>query len=259
MKKVILFCFVALMAWSYTNAQVTEQSQEEWVNKFYHIKSGNLWFNSLRLDFDGITSTMVMNDTIPVYNAWGQTMELSFKDLPPYVKAVAVPSSLLSKQEGKIVMTLNAVAKGSYGNIFESIRLYTNDTTTPEKRLILNANIKEDFSTLTPEQRANAPKLVFETEEFVFDTVAVGAKVEYGFVFSNGGKSDLIIRDVKASCGCTAINPEKTLLKPGESSKIGIVFNTTGRKGQQRKSVTVTANDPAKPTTYLSIQGFVKE
>jgi hypothetical protein len=89
--------------------------------------------------------------------------------------------------------------------------------------------------------------------------VNTGAVVEYGFEFTNQGKSDLIIRNVKASCGCTATNPEKTLLKPGETSKIGIKFNTSGRKGLQRKTVTIVANDPKKTTTYLSIQGFVRE
>lgn len=258
MKKNILLLFILLVTWGMEGfTQVKEENQDDWINKYYHIKVGNLWFNSTRFAFDDITSTQVKADTIPVYNALDRPMEMYFKSLPPYVKAELHPATLEPGEEGIIVVIYDANKKGTFGPVFEPISLYTNDTIRPEKRLILNPNIQEDFSAWTAEQWADAPKLVFETETFVFDTVATGTKVEYDFVFSNEGKSDLLIRNVKAGCGCTATNPEKTQLRPGESSKIGIIFNTSGRKGHQHKSVTVIANDPAKSATILWIKGYI--
>ena len=81
--------------------------------------------------------------------------------------------------------------------------------------------------------------------------------MNYSFEFTNTGKSDLIIRKTKASCGCTASNPEKTLLKPGETSNINISFNSTGRTGSQHKNVTVITNDPVNFNTVLNIEGEV--
>jgi hypothetical protein len=258
-KKIILLTlFSAFLTGMTSHAQVKEESNEEWIDKFYFIKTGNLWFNSLRFDFPDITNTRISTDTIPVYNAWGQSMDLSFSDLPEYLTANIVPSTLKPKEEGKIILTYDPVKKGAFGPIYENLWLYTNDTNQAQKRLILNPNIMEDFSALSAQQLADAPHIKFNKEAYVFDTIATGSNVVYDFVFTNEGRSDLIIRNVKAGCGCTATNPEKTLLKPGESSKIGIVFNTSGRTGHQIKSVTVIANDPKKPVTMLNIEGYVK-
>ena len=260
MKKIILFVlFTVVFTGMKGYAQVDEGSNDEWIEKFYFIKTGNLWFNSLRFAFPDITNTRISTDTIPVYNAWGLPMDLSFKDVPDYLTVQIIPPTLEPREEGKIIMTYDPVRKGTWGPVYENIWLSTNDTSQAQKRLILNPNIKEDFSGLNEQQLANAPHIRFDKETYLFDTITTGSNVVYDFVFHNEGKSDLIIRNVKAGCGCTATNPEKTLLKPGESSKIGIVFNTSGRTGQQHKSVTVIANDPSKPVTMLKIEGYVRQ
>ena len=79
------------------------------------------------------------------------------------------------------------------------------------------------------------------------------------FVITNTGKQDLNIRQTKASCGCTASNPEKSNLKPGESSNIKVTFDSTGRKGEQSKVVFVFSNDPINPTQKITINGIVEE
>ena len=260
MKKIIALLMLGSFLSGMTGyAQTGQKNNDEWIQKFYFIKTGNLWFNSLRFDFPDITNTRISTDTIPVYNAWGQPMELSFKNLPEYVSGLIVPPSLQPKEEGKIIVTFDPVKQGTFGPVYENLWLITNDTNQSQKRLILNPNIKEDFSTLTEQQMADAPHIQFEKEAYRFDSIATGSKVVYDFIFSNMGRSDLIIRNVKAGCGCTATNPEKTLLKPGESSKIGIIFDTSGRTGHQQKSITVIANDPKKPVTMLNIEGYVRQ
>jgi hypothetical protein len=76
-------------------------------------------------------------------------------------------------------------------------------------------------------------------------------------VFTNKGKSDLIIRKVRAGCGCTAIAPTKTVLKPGESGTVKAVFDSRGQRGRQNKGITVVSNDPVSPTVILRITGEV--
>ena len=56
------------------------------------------------------------------------------------------------------------------------------------------------------------------------------ADVEY--VFTNQGKSDLIIRHVKAGCGCTALMPTENVIKPGAKGSIKAKFNSGGYKGR---------------------------
>ncbi|GAB4284661.1 MAG: DUF1573 domain-containing protein [Marinilabiliales bacterium] len=85
---------------------------------------------------------------------------------------------------------------------------------------------------------------VFDIAEKVHDfgVIIQGEQVTHVYKFKNTGKSDLVISNVKASCGCTVPTYDKEPIKPGETGKIEIVFNSTGRSGKQHKTITVLAN-----------------
>jgi uncharacterized cupredoxin-like copper-binding protein len=101
------------------------------------------------------------------------------------------------------------------------------------------------------------PKISIQQVHHDFGTINQGDVVTHTFVISNNGGDILKILDVKASCGCTAASPEKKELKPGESTNIVVSFNSKGRKGPQTKTVTVTTNDPEKPSVALTFTGNV--
>ena len=74
------------------------------------------------------------------------------------------------------------------------------------------------------------------------------AIVTHEFVFTNVGKSPLIIHQASASCGCTV--PEYTLepIMPGEKGKITVTYNGKGRRpGVFRKSITIHNNGKQTP------------
>jgi hypothetical protein len=73
----------------------------------------------------------------------------------------------------------------------------------------------------------------------------------------NSGKTDLKIRAVKASCGCTVAAPEKNVLAPGESTFIDAIFDPTGRTGEFKNGITVVTNDPAHYKKYLFVEGYI--
>lgn len=102
------------------------------------------------------------------------------------------------------------------------------------------------------------PKFEFKEKEHDFGTIMQGEKVSYSFRFKNIGKSDLIISDAKASCGCTIPEYPKKPLKPGEEGKILVTFNTASRKGMQNKVVTITANTQPN-NIHLRIKAKVME
>lgn len=102
-----------------------------------------------------------------------------------------------------------------------------------------------------------APKVGIQQLQHDFGNINQGDVVAHTFIISNNGGDILKILDVKASCGCTAANPDKKELKPGESTNIAVSFNSKGRKGPQTKTVTVTTNDPDKPNVSLTIKGNI--
>lgn len=86
------------------------------------------------------------------------------------------------------------------------------------------------------------PKFEFTTLEHDFGRIVDGVKVAFKFKFTNVGGSDLIISQVKPTCGCTASRYPKEPVKPGESAFIELTFDSSRRQGYNHKSASVVAN-----------------
>ncbi len=84
-----------------------------------------------------------------------------------------------------------------------------------------------------------------------------GEVVEHTYTFTNTGKAPLIIRGARSTCGCTVPEWPEEPIPPGQSGKIEVKFNTAGKKNQQTKPVTITANT-YPTTTKVLLKGFVK-
>lgn len=101
------------------------------------------------------------------------------------------------------------------------------------------------------------PKANMKQTEFDFKNIKEGRIVDHNFTITNLGGDLLKITGVRATCGCTAANPDKSELKPGESTAIKVSFNSSGRSGPQTKFVYVSTNDPANNEIKLKITGNV--
>jgi len=87
-------------------------------------------------------------------------------------------------------------------------------------------------------------QITFEQSEHDFGTITQGDKVTYDFKFKNTGKSELLIKDAKGSCGCTVPEYPKDPISPGQEDIIKVSFNSAGKIGDQIKSVTLFCNIP---------------
>ena len=101
------------------------------------------------------------------------------------------------------------------------------------------------------------PIITFDSMAYNMGQIPQGTMVEKTFRFTNTGGSDLLISDVRGSCGCTVGRswPKKPL-RPGGSGEVTVTFNSEGRSGKQEKTVSVIANT-APPTTMLALIGEV--
>lgn len=101
------------------------------------------------------------------------------------------------------------------------------------------------------------PQISVDKEKHDFGKAIEGETLICDFIISNTGQGDLIIKSVRASCGCTAAQPDKTELKPGESTKLHVEFNTSERDGEQQKYIFVYSNDPQKKEMRLTISANI--
>ena len=90
----------------------------------------------------------------------------------------------------------------------------------------------------------------FVSTEHDFGQLQEGEKVVHVYEVQNTGKTDLVLQEVRPSCGCTTPRYEKKPIRPGKKGTIEVVFDTKGRLGKQRKTITVVTNTEP-PNTVL--------
>jgi Protein of unknown function (DUF1573) len=91
-----------------------------------------------------------------------------------------------------------------------------------------------------------------------FGTVTEGDKVSHTFTVKNTGKAPLEIKRVRSSCGCTAAVTKEKEVAPGASTEIEVTFNTRGRMGPNRKTITIQSNDEKTPNAKLEIKAMIE-
>jgi hypothetical protein len=174
-----------------------------------------------------------------------------------YVWITGLPVTVKPNERKKIQVHYNASLVNDYGMLFDRVSIRTDDEKAQNKAIDVIADVKQYVPHLSDEELAKAPKAVFATNTYDFGNVTQGEMVKTDFKFTNKGKSDLLIYKVKTSCGCTASEPEKKMLKPGESSVIHVTFNSAGKHGAEEKNITVYTNDPTGSEITLTIKANV--
>lgn len=100
------------------------------------------------------------------------------------------------------------------------------------------------------------PAFSFTETSHDFGTIDEGFVAEHVFTFTNTGDAPLIINNARGSCGCTVPEYPRTPIAPGAEGEIKVSFNSSGKPGNQRKTVTITANTVPN-TTVLNISAQV--
>lgn len=72
------------------------------------------------------------------------------------------------------------------------------------------------------------------------------------FTVYNDGDSTLVIHTIFSGCGCTRTSCDKKVIEPGDSTKVGVRFNSKNRAlGAFRKTVVIRSNAVNTPVRIL--------
>jgi uncharacterized membrane protein len=104
-----------------------------------------------------------------------------------------------------------------------------------------------------------APELTVEQGTYNFGTVNQGKKVQHSFTIRNSGDAPLQIKQLTASCGCTAAKPSSSVIPPGRSAEVAITFDSANFSGKVQKSVLMATNAGKSPNYTFNLVGSVLE
>jgi rhodanese-related sulfurtransferase len=106
------------------------------------------------------------------------------------------------------------------------------------------------------------PQVSVDLSSYNFPDTIDGMAVVHTFLLTNMGDGELVITDVKVSCGCTTTALASDRLQPGETVGLTATVNTEGFLHSISKTIFVTSNDPERQAPnelQLTISGNVLE
>ena len=220
-------------------------------------------FGAIRLKYNEvpfmkIKENGIKTDTLHFYNPGTSPVSVNFKIIPPHITIETFPAIIQPKSKGYFLITFDATKNPVYGYVNNRIFLSFNGEEKYNNAIKVSATIEEDFSKLSATDLANAPQIEYNSRTFDFGEIPAGKKVEYTFKITNKGKKVLIIRNVTASCDCTAGQPASNTIQPGGETTMKVTFDSREKVGMQNKIITVISNDPGHATTILRVTGIVR-
>lgn len=117
---------------------------------------------------------------------------------------------------------------------------------------------KEDFSSLTKEQRDAAPVPVAAESTYSFGKVKAGTKVNGSFEIANKGKSAFKVYKIDSESSKLTSYPFKDVA-PGSKGRLEVTLDTsTFPKGECLIVLTLTTNSPSRPIMNLFLTGWIE-
>ncbi len=236
--------------------------REKTVEELYTFPVGNVRFESNHLAFTNVKKTEKKIRVMKIVNSSASPAKVEFEALPVHLTLKSNPETLKPGQSGIIEGTYDASKNPSgWGNVTDMVKIKINGVSQNNVYFVTSANLVEDFSSLTRDELDNAPVFMVGNKTFDLGKIKGSTQSEVEFKFTNTGKRDLMIRHVRATCGCTAVQ-QGTLgagIKPGESSSIKATFSSGTYSGKVTKAIYVYTNDPKNSEVVLMLSADVEQ
>ena len=129
----------------------------------------------------------------------------------------------------------------------------------PEKapKPVAKTPIKKKIVTKPKPAPSTFANISFDKLVHEFGEIDEGDKITHKFKFKNTGNGPLIIDNVDVSCGCTMPTYPIIPIGPGETGEIGVIYNSKGKFGTQKPSITIKTN-ATQPLVKLYMSGSIK-
>ena len=220
----------------------------------FPVKMGDIRLQSRTPPLFDIVRGRSRSDRMEIRNATDREVAISFANVPSHIILQANPRILSAQQTGSIIITYNAQNIDDFGSRTDHayVVLNGNRILTDEYRLTINSNLREDFTRLTPEQRANAPVAEFQERQVSIE-LRRGERRNVTVGLRNTGREPLAIRKVTSSDDRLRITHPETVA-PSKTGQIRIEANAANISEDFTARITVITNDPRNPTTTITVR-----
>jgi Protein of unknown function (DUF1573). len=229
----------------------------------YPVKMGELSLKQKEVNFAKLLNTATKTYEIEYANQTDHDITVAIvpaKGQEKYLDAVVTLANVKPQETGKVQIALTPETANIFGPIEGSFLIVVNgkQVATDEYKIIVRADIDEDFSTLSAEDHRNAPILdVAATVNM--GNIAAGKVGKRTVSLTNVGADPLKIRRVLNNNKELKATYNKSELKNGKSAQLKLEVPTAGlQAGAYSRQLTLITNDPAKPKFIITINWTVE-
>lgn len=232
----------------------------------YVVKMGALSLKRRSVSFGSVVQGSTPKTLEIEYTNQGNetiNLDLLIREQDAHFKPELTVKTLAPKEVGKILITLAADESPLLGPINTKMYVVINGKRDMSEKFAigLNANIREDFSKLTVEERQQAPIVEIE-KEVNLGTIKLGKKISVKLPIANvGGGNPLYIRRIILDDPMVSVVAPKSAIKAGRKGDIKLELNATDTTivpAAYSRLATIITNDPNKPVSNIKITWTVE-
>ncbi|MDE5839042.1 MAG: DUF1573 domain-containing protein [Paramuribaculum sp.] len=224
----------------------------------YPIDAGKARFSATVIPFGETLKGRVAQGVVKGYNTTSDYIEPRVEGLPKYVDVNIRPEKVPPGEQFVVSATVTTDRCSRWGFVTDSLFILPDkdsDTRVPVSTVVI---IREDFSRLTPGERAKAPHASMSEKALDFGTFSRNdSPASLKFKITNSGENPLLIREVSSPDKSLAIKVSEMKVKKNKSANVIVTFDpqALGNAELLNARITVITNDPDNPVQMVRVVG----
>lgn len=222
----------------------------------YPVEVGVVKLRNSVIPFGTVLKGKAKAAYLEVYNASHNPIVPRWIDTPEYLRITASEDTIPPGEQIVYSMVLTPSETALYGILTDSLTL---DVPGEQPvKVDLTAILEEDFSTLTPAERAKAPVIAAEADRVDFgEFPASDGPVSRSFKVTNNGKNDLLLRRVYTIDPGISVNTSTDKVKHGKSATVTVTVDPSMLPSPLLNArIQIISNDPDNPITVVRAVGM---
>ncbi len=211
--------------------------------------------NGIRLSDSQMAAGAVPNTrrhrmSVKFYNTSESAVNIGFTgEIPSWLH----PDQAKLAQPGKeTIMSVEVVPdKTMWGHLSSMLKISVDGKVQPIE-MYVSADLTEDFSGLSPEQRSKAPYIIVSSYFYSFSDCTCGETLKREFKVMNKGRSTLSIRYVDFNKKNIRADVSDMDIEPGETATLKVEVDSS-KPGEIAEVIRIISNDPVYPVREVRI------
>lgn len=231
------------------------------MEEMYPIRFGSLGVKSTEIKCGNLEQGESRSTEVTVANLSDSPLQLEFSNTDKNLSMKVTPNPIPARSTARVQATVKADRTLWGKNWYNATPVVNGKSFSASGSgncLSVYAFTKENFASMTKEERENGSRPMFDSSSYSFGKIKSGTKVKASFSFKNIGKADFKVykTDVDAASYTVSDIPA---VKCGYKGSFSISMDTAGMpEGETLVVVTLTTNSPSRPIVNLFITGWIE-